>query len=273
MPKLEVIRNPFLNALMYDMCYNISEDTKKTLSIFYRRILSSPLRTKNFCENSNIDSKLKFFHAIGFNNAITIIPDKVKNGAEVYSLLKKYESERLASATKDHAALRVFVTTDKETAFFMGLMGQTIHSNSFLLSLDYNKAGYHIKKWSKDIDSISHRELMESVENVEVLLTTFLEANLTMDVSKDLFGVRSEEIKILMYLCKLRHIYVTKDRLFDVFSGNMAKRLVTSCVKTLFLNGHIRKHADYKSGQYTITGLGIDLVHQYLHRVLKNKNF
>lgn len=273
MAKLDVIRNPFLNDLMYDLCYNMPDDTKKKLSVYYRKILASPIRTKNFCEFSNMDTKLKFFHDIGMQNAITIFPDKAKNGVALYDLMKKYETDRLASATKDHSAMSVFVTTDKETSFFLGLMAQTIHSSSYVLNLDYNKVGYHFRKWGTKLDTDDHKELTECVESAGLIAQTMLETSLCLNNSKVLFNVNPSDVQLLFYMYKHRHLYLKIERIHDVFIGMLPKRLITSSFKRMFLNGYVRKHSDYKILQYTITGLGIDLVNQFIQRVLKNNNF
>lgn len=273
MPKVEIIRNPFLNSVMYDVCYNLPDEVKKSLSIYYRRILFSERRTKFFCENSSIDTKLKFFHAIGLSNALTIFPDKTKSGVALKEILKKYDQQKLAAAQKGHAMLGVYVTTDKETAFLLGLMGQNINSKSFLLNLDYNKVGYHIKEWDKKLNNPAHKELLDTAENAVIVTNTIFNGLLNMNAAITLFGINSVDLQIILYFFTKRETYVSRETVWDKFEGYIVKRKTTMSLKRLMTNDYIKKHFDWKHLRYTITSKGIDLVNQYVQRVLKQNNF
>lgn len=273
MPKIEIIRNPFLNAVMYDLCYSMPEEVKKGLSIYYRRILFSERKTKGFCENSSIDTKLKFFHAIGLSNALTIFPDKSKSGAALKEILQKYEQQRLAAAQKEHAALGVYVTTDKETSFLLGLMGQNINSKSFLLNLEFNKAGYHIKEWDRKLNSAPHKELLDTAENAMVVATTLFNSFLSVDAAVTLYGINNVDLQVVLFFFTKKDIYVSKEAVWDKFEGYVQKKKTTMSIKRLLDNNFIKKHFDWKHTKYTITSKGIDLIHSYMQRVLKQNNF
>jgi|SRR5690348_1811645 len=273
MPKIEIIRNPFLNAVMYDICYNLPEETRKGLSIYYRRILFSERKTKGFCENSSIDTKLKFFHAIGLNNSLTIFPDKSKSGAALKEILKKYDEQKLAAAQKEHAMLGVYVTTDKETSFLLGLMSQNINSKSFLLNLDFNKTAYHIKGWSKRLDNQPHNQLLESEENAVITAKTIFNALLNANATTTLFGVNQVDLQIILYFFTNRSSYISREAVWDKFEGYIQKKRTTMSLKRLMDNDYIKKHFDWKHLKYTITSKGIDLCFQYIKLILKQNNF
>jgi hypothetical protein len=273
MPKIEIIRNPFLNAVMYDVCYNLPDEVKKGLSIYYRRILFSERKTKGFCENSSIDTKLKFFNAIGLSNALTIFPDKSKSGAALKEILKKYEQQKLAAAQKEHAMLGVYVTTDKETSFLLGLMGQNINSKSFLLNLDYNKTAYHIKGWDKKLNTQPHNQLLDAVENASVVANTIFNAFLGMDATITLYGINQIDLQLVLYFFTKKDNYVSRETVWDKFEGYIQKKRTTMSLKRLLDNEFIKKHFDWQNLKYTITSKGIDLIHQYMKRVLKQNNF
>lgn len=271
MPKMEIIRNPFLNSVMYDLCYNLPDEIKKGLSIYYRRILFSERKTRGFCENSSIDTKLKFFHAIGMSNALTIFPDKTKSGVALKEILKKYEQQRIAAAQKEHAMLGVYVTTDKETSYLLGLMGQNINSKSFLLNLDYNKTGYHIKQWDKKLNSQPHNQLLEATENAGIVANTIFNAFLGMDAVITLFGINQVDLQIVLYFFTQKEKYLSKEMVWDKFEGYVQKKRTTMSLKRLLENEYLRKNFDLS--KYTITSKGIDLIHAYMKRILKVNNF
>lgn len=273
MPSKIIIRNPFLNALMYDVCYNLPDEVKAKLKLNYRRILASPLRTKFFCEKSSMDEKLMFFAAVGIHNAITIFPDRTKNGVSLKQIIQKYSEERLAAASKDHAIMNVFVTTDKETQFLLGLMAMNIHTKSFILNLDYNKVGYHFKEWTKRMDNIDAVELQESVESAEAISTALLNHSLCLRCATTDFGLNSMDIDILFYLYINRQSYISRDRVWEKFAGYVQRKSTTTSLKKLLQNDYIRKHADWRKLQYTITSEGIDVVNKFIQRVLNMNKF
>lgn len=273
MPKIDIIRNPFLNAVMYDLCYSMTEEIRTGLSIYYRRILFSERKTKSFCENSSIDTKLKFFNAIGLNNALTVFPDKSKSGSSLKEILKKYDNEKLAAAQKEHAVMGMYVTTDKETSFLLGLMGQNINSKSFLLNLDYNKTAYHIKEWGKKLSTPMHHELLDTVENSGVVAKTILHSFLNMDATITLYGINQVDLQVLLYFFVKREMYISRDSVWDKFEGYVQKKRTTMSIKRLLLNDYLKKHIDWKLVKYTISAKGIDLINMFMQRVLKENNF
>lgn len=273
MPKIDIIRNPFLNAVMYDMCYSLPEEVRTGLSIYYRRILVSERKTKNFCENSSIDTKLKFFHAIGLSNAITIFPDQSKSGSSLKTILKKYDNEKLAAAQKEHATLGVYITTDRETSFLLGLMGQNINTKSFLLNLDFNKTAYHIRQWGKKMETPMHKELLDTVENSNVVSKTILNAFLNLDATITLYGVNQNDLQILLYFFTNKDFYISKTNVWDRFEGYIPKSKATTSIKRLLLNEYLNKNLDWKVLKYTISSKGIDLINMFIKKILKENNF
>lgn len=273
MPKIEVIRNPFLNAVCYDICFNLPEETKKKLSIYYRRILASQTKTKNFCENSSIDTKLKFFHAVGLSNALTIFPDPAKSGAALKSLLKKYDEERMAAAQKEHAQMNVYVTTDKQTSFLINLMGDNINTKSFLLNLDYNKTGYHIKQWAKKLDTAQHQELLDTAENAKVVGETVLNSFLNLNSVTTLFGINEVDIQVLLFFYTKMNIYISRETVWDKFQGYLPKKKTTMSMKRLLLNEYTVQHPEWQHLRYTLSAKGVDLVMAFIKQVFKHTNF
>ena len=271
MARNKIIRNPILNAYMYDVCFNLTEEVKRKLPLPYIKVLSSPIRIKNFCEFSSIDTKLRFFHAIGLNNALTVFPDKAKNGKEIQQLILKYDDEKLAAGIKGSVGMNVFVTSDKQTAFLVNLMAQTIHTESYALNLDYNKTGYHIKKWSKKIDTSSQRDLEECEDSAKAIIKNFLEASLCLRSSEVLFGMKDVDLNVLMYFYEKMHVYLERDTVYLKFDIHYQKRYITMSIKRLTSEGFLTKHPT--DMRYTINSSGIDLVNRYLNRVIKANNF
>lgn len=268
-----VIKNPFLNAVTYHYCYNMPTETLKTLGIKYRRMLSSQARTKAWCEKSSIDEKLHFFNAIGLNCGLTVFPDKVKSGASLKEILRKYDEEKRAAAQKDQANLGFYVTTDRDTAYLLGNMSMTINHQSYIRALDYNKTGYSIKNWSKVLDSPGQAQTLEVLENTKVVSDTILQAGLAFGVVTQLFEVNECQLKILMFMYQRRQSYVFRDDIVAYFYGYESKTRMARAIKKLILSDYLEKHQDWQTYQYRISSKGIVVVSEFVNRVLKQSQF
>jgi len=268
-----VIRNVFLNALTYDYCYNLPTETIKGLNIKYRRMLATQAKAKAWCENSSIDEKIHFFHAIGLSTAFTIFPDKVKSGISLKEILQKYEKERLSQAQKEQASLGCYVTTDKESAFLLSLMGMTINSESYIKALEYNKTGYSIKNWGKKLDSPKQSEGVEVIDNVKVVANTILNAGLTFDSVKQLFEINDIEAKVLLFFYNRTHTYQTREDAYAYFSGYITRARVLRAIKKLILNDYLKKHLDWRTGKLTISTKGINTTSEFINRIIKQNQF
>lgn len=268
-----VINNPYLAGVTYDICYNLPTDKIRTLSFKYRRMFASSVKTKNFCERASMDERIHFFNEIGLSCGFTVFPDKIKSGVALKEIFKKYEDERLLAAQKDHAQFGIYVTTDKTTAFLMGLMSQTINNEIYLRTLDFNKVGHNIKGWSKRLDTLGQKEVLEVADNADLVAKTMLNTMVTLDVSSILFEANPISIKTLLLFYLKRQSYVSRESVYDFFGGYQAKQKTTSGIKKLILNEYIKSHLDWKLCQYTITSKGINLVNDFINRIIKQNNF
>lgn len=258
---------------MYDICYNLPTEVIKTLPMRYRRILHSERATKNLCERSTIDEKLHFFYHIGLTNSLTIFPEKIKGKNHVKEFFKKYDEEKLASVRKDHAVLNIYVSTDRETSHLMGLMGMTISDRGFVVNYDYNKTSYHLKGWSKKLTSTDINELNETVESADIVVKTMLNTANSLDTSDMLHGVSQTDLKMLLFLFLRRSRYTLIEKMWEYFMTSITKRKITSSLKRLLLSEYLQKHIDWRTPSYIISAKGINLVYEFVKRILKQNNF
>lgn len=268
-----VIKNVFLNAITYHYCYNLPLESVKKLSIKYRRMLASEAKTKVWCERSSMDEKIAFFNAIGLHTGISIFPDKIKSGVSLKEILTKYENEKMAAAQSEQANLGCYVTTDRDSAFLLGLMGMTINHQSYIKALDYTKTSYRVKNWSKVLNSPGQEEMLDVVEGAKVVANTVLNAGLVFDAITQLFEVNSNEMKILLMMYQRRQSYILREDIAGHFVGHITKARVLRAMKKLLLNGYVDKHQDWKSYQYVISTSGINMVSEFLNKIVKSNQF
>lgn len=267
------IKNPFLNALTYDFCYNMPTEKVKELPMKYRRMLASEARTKNFCERASLDDRIMFFVAAGISFGLSFFIDNVTTGVSLKKVLKDYAEEKLSAAQSKQTKMGVYVTTDKETMFLMGLMSSTVNNDTYLKTLDFNKTGYNIKNWSKELDTDGQKELLELTTNATFIAKMMLNNILTLNASKELFKLNPIEISILLAYYQRRHVYLDHKFLIEIFYGYIAKAKVTRGNAKLVLNGYIKKHIDWRKPQAIITAKGIGVVNDYMSTVLKQNEF
>lgn len=268
-----VIRNVFLNALTYELCYNLPTEITKGLNIKYRRMLATQAKAKAWCENSSMDEKIHFFHAIGLSSAFTVFPDKVKSSVSLKEILKKYENEKLAAAQKEQAALGCYVSTDRDISFLVNLMGMTINSESYIRALEYNKTGYAIREWGKHLDSPLQTEGIAVVENAKVISTTILHTGMTFMVAKELFEMNGIEMMVLCLYYSKRQVYIARDDIYAYFVGYITRGRLLRAVKRLLINDYLEKHMEWRTHQYRISSKGINIVSEFINRIVKANTF
>lgn len=273
MPSKISVKNPFLNALTYDFCYNMPADKVKELPFKYRRMLATETRTKNFCERATMDERITFFMAAGISFGISFFIDKVSNGVSLKKVLKDYESERLSAAQSGQAKMGVYVTTDKEVAFLMGMMSSTLNNETYLKTLQFNKTAFNVKGWSQDLDTDAQRKLLGVASNAGFIAKLFLNNILTLNASKELFHLNPIELSILLAYYQRRHIHFPIKYLYEIFEGYIQQARVTRGNAKLILNGYLEKHIDWRKPQAIITAKGINVVNDYMSTVLKQNEF
>lgn len=273
MPNKVLVRNPALNEWVWNILYNITPEQKQKLSAPFLRILKSSVRSKSFAEFSTIDEKIRLFSELGYDNAIVFFEDKAKSVNALKVVLEKFEKDRQAAASKDISHMKVFVSSDKQIRWLLSIMADTIHHKSYFLNLELNRVGHHLKSWKSQRVAPSTKELSESLDNVDLVVSTLLNALFIEDYVEGFLGIRALDLRVLLYLFPMRHIYVEKQKVWDFFAGATSKQRITASMKRMYSTGFLTKHIDLSLGRYCITAKGIDTVTQYMQRVIKQNGF
>ena len=265
--------NPYLSAFFFDLVYGLPPDEVRKLPIKYRRILTSEAKTKHWCEKSGYNEKMYFCTLLGLNCGLTIMPDKDKIGMSIKRIWEKFEEDRKAAAQSEQVKLKFYVTTSKETAFFMGLCGQTLNGDTYIKSLDYNKTGFAINEWRKRLDTPVQTEMLEISEHANTIAQTIISSGMTFDAIRTLFGINDVEAKVLLFVYKSRNRYVPRDEVGAYFSGYIGTVKINNAWKRLQLNEYILKHPDWRKNQCTISPSGILIANEIISRILKQNAF
>lgn len=257
--------NTALNEFVYTILYNSTMEQRRGLKGKFQKMAMSATGAKAFASNSTREEKECVMSHFGFEFGYFVF----KKGAtflDLKHILQKFEQKKKAMALADIAQEGLFVTTDKEFVRMAGLMSQTIHHPVYFLNLELVRQGYHIQKWSKIFANQSDLEAREVDLSAKLVVKTCLSALLVADFWKGSTGMEPLQIKILLLLYTLSHLYVPEDRVFGAFAGIAAPFKFKTATRRLMFDNLILRNAKEKS--FTITGQGIRQINEFIHRTL-----
>ena len=236
-------------------------------------MFASQVKVKNFCERATLDERALFFYNLGLDFGITLFVDKTKAGVALKDIWDSLHEKKLSIAVKQAAEFGVYVTTDKDTSFYMGLIGQTLNNDTFLRTLEFNKTGYNIRGWTRQLSSQATQEFAEVEDNAKLVNMTLMNASISFMAASDLYKMNEVDMSILMFFYDKRSAYVSRETVDSKFHGYIPSAKIYRSVKRLMLSGYIRKHIDYRNLQHTITAQGIKTVNEFISNILKLNEF
>jgi hypothetical protein len=268
----KIINNPALNEFIYTLLYQSTMEERRGLKGKYLKIAMSAKAAKIFATTSTREEKEYIMSHFGFEFGYVIF----KRGMAMTKfkhILDKFEKKKQAAALADIAEEGLFVMADKEFIRLLGLTSQAIHHPAYFLNLELNRQGYHIQKWSRKFDNQEDMATREVDMNAKLVVRTCLNANMTMDYWPGTTGISVLQMKILLYLYSVSHLYVGEGKLFDIFIGVAAKFKFNNAIKGLIDNTFIMKNVSAKEKEYSITGLGIKQVNEFVTRTVNLNTF
>lgn len=262
-----IINNPILNDFIYTLLYESSIEEKRGLKAKYLKIALNGRLAKKFATTSTREEKEYILSHFGMEY-FYIIAKRGMPLLKFREILNKFESKKKVAALKDISEEGVFVTSDKEFLRLLGLMSQSIGHHTYFLNLELNRQGYHIQKWKKNTVNKEDMLTREIDANAKMLVKTCLSTTLMMDYWPGITGISSVQMKVLLYLYTVSHTYVADEKLYGIFAGAITKNKYRVAAKQLFENQYIQKHVASNVREFTITGMGIKQVNEFVHKTL-----
>lgn len=272
MPRKNISANPYLSEYVYDLVWNLTADNKKKLSSRYWKLFQSSVRARNFADFSTLEEKMRLFSELEIDYALVISKEKLQNSEGLKRVMQMYQEDLQAGAVKEISRLKTFVVSARETAFLLSIMSQTIHHKDYFLNQQLNKTAYHIKKWKKDAISPEGEEIRDAINSVDIIDRTLMNCAMNLDLVQTILGVHPLDMKILLYLNKYRHKYISKEEVIEDFGGYNKKKISIS-LKRLLLNNYTKKYPDVLHMKYTLSHIGITAVGNFRNLILKHNNF
>lgn len=270
MPKSKnIYRNPFLDEFIYTCLYNITPEQKKKLSAATLKIISTSTRAKNFCINGTELEKKILLTELGFNWSLVISPKGVDSVNALKQMMKKVEEGRVNEGIQRLINEQIFITTDRETAYYLGLAASTISHKNYFLNTDLLKTGHALKKWSKRVETDIEADALQANEDAKLIDRCISNSVSLSRLSQGLLGISERDLMVLLYLADNKHFYIDKQRVVSNFVGVFKTAGVNGALKTLFANNYIRKGIS-ASVKYQISSSGLTLIARFRERVISN---
>lgn len=266
----KLINNPALNDFVYTVLFHASLEEKRGLKGKYLKAAMDGKAAKVFATTSTLEEKEHLLAHFGVESFF-VFAKRGMNLLKFKDILEKFDKRKRVSAIADIAQEGVFVTSDKEFLRLLGIMSQAIHHPSYVLNLEMDRQGYHIKKWAKKYTNKEDVHTRELEANAKLLAQTCLSANLMMDFTPGNTGISAPQMKILLFLYTLSHIYVSEERILSALAGSVGKIQYAAAMRPLVAGQFVLRHA--KGKEYTIAGPGIRQVNEYMSRTLTLNTF
>lgn len=266
-----VVDLPVLKQYLYSILYNATIGIKRIIPPRFHKYMKSDRTARQFINKSTLDEKLSLLAHFGVKWFLVLVDEEVAGISDLKEILRNYKESQKIESLKAIVNSKLFVTSSKEFITLLGLMAQTIHHHSYKMNLEYTRTGYHINKWSRRF--IDNTQTEETAENSILLAKTLLGASLVMDRSDVYFKLRQVEIRVLLYLYTLKHAYVSMEQLWEYFNGWEGKVKITRAARDLMASQHIQRSGISAKQAFTITAIGIKIIHNLQDAVLQANNF
>lgn len=256
--------NPCLNELVYSVLRSTDKDDLLKLRGKYLKAAKSEKKAKYFCANAKYDEKITLLAEFGvrfftiFANHENITSTKIKD------ILQKYADDQKGLALDAISESQIFVESDKQFIHLLGLMANTSAHPSYKLNQEYQRAGYHSRKWTTSSKNKNDNNVSATIEHADYVSKLLTLGIVNAERSEILFKVTSTQLKILLYLYYNRHTFLTIERVHNFFLGNMTKATVRNALKKLKEMQYADLHLTAEPMQYSITSLGIGIVNRYM---------
>lgn len=257
MPRRKLIVTPSIDALVYDSLFSIpAKQARELPSKFYKASINSK-SARRFCSNGSLEDKLELLSTIGADWYLFIGNKKTFTKDWLQSVLQKYSTNNASGAMDMMTQGSTCVVGSKEFVQLLSLMSATSSTSTYSFNYYYNKIGYAIKKWRKNLSAsylADAEEVKDSISEITGYLFNIIRLYETV---QGCFGISQNAFKILIYMYRFRNQYILSSVLKSVFEGDISATRINIAIKELSEKNLIQKHFNWKVKSSTITATGI----------------
>lgn len=262
-----------LNELIYTLAYCLTDDQKSVLPYAYLDQIRTAKKARRFANKSSTDQKREFLSYLGLSSFFVIANLENQTASNLKEVLTEYKKGSQVGALKKLAEDGVFVSSDKEFVYLLGMLSQSITTPTYSMNLELMRVGYHLRRWPKKMKSELDEESEDLKISADVIAKLILFSEINFDFTEIISGVLKNEMKLLYFMYFKKGQYLSLEEMKNYFLGNMPGTKIAVSLRRLIDSQMMRKNTDWEHKEYTITKLGIRTVHEFRDRVLKSFNF
>lgn len=259
--------NPCLNEIVYSVLRSASRDDLLKLKGRFLKAAKSEKMAKLFAATASSDDKKTLLAEFGVRFFTILVNDDTVTVTDLKNILDKFEENQKGSALENLADHEIYVESDKTYIHLLGLMANTSNHPSYKLSLEFNRAGYHARKWTVSSKNKHDENVSGAMREADYVASLMLNSSLVVDRSSVLFDITEAQLKILIYLYTKRHTHLTKEQVYEKFLGNFTIQMVSTALTKLKDRYFVDRHLTADPHQFTITSRGIGVVNRYFQTV------
>lgn len=263
--KREILNNPSFNNFIYTILYNAEFKDKSGLPDKYMKIATNELAVKKFSVYGSKEEKEFILAHLGFEFFYVVVKKgnsfgKLKEKLQEFHYDKKMSMRSLAEAG-------IFITGDKEFTKLAGFVEFKTHHPNFSLNLELARQGYNINKWGKRLLSNRDIETNEISDSAKRLSRIIRAAERSYTILNNVEHVNRHGMIVLMYLFQAHNNYVDESVMRGDCLPEESNAIFKNVLKKLKEGEYVRNQILGTKRSYTITGLGIKRVNQFLIEV------
>lgn len=263
--------SPTLREFLYDVLYNLQGDKDQLLNDSYRELGRTNSRAKKFADRASLEQICHISTLCGIQWCMVFFDDagKPKTIRQLFENYKEGGDNPMNTRLNKLIEKKIYVTTDKQFIHYLGTAAELISSEEYRRNIELSRVGYHVRKWTRKLNSETVAQDIEDSQSLNYLSRLFLSCIFT---EKQL-SISEQDSRILCFLFCHNTIYVKKKFIEDKFNGMYKPNKITNSLRRLIQHQFVQKNIDPKQGSYKITGLGEAETIKLLNGVLKQITF
>ena len=258
-----------LNELVYHILYKASSEQRIRVPAKFLKHVGTSRAARSFADKGKIGEKLELLSHLGIAWALVFFDKKKNSYQTIGQLINSIPEGNRTSVLKDVIARNFYVLSDRQYIYELNLLADTIGGKEFSPNLFLSKAGYHVRKWDKQIGSGQTQLSKEQIESSKYIVESMLNTAINIENTKSLINISSVDFEVLSFLYLNHTEYVPVATILDRLHGARTKAKVSGSLRRLVEGDMIHKSPVSDGVKYQISVLGISAISKFWQHILK----
>ncbi len=267
-----------LNTSLSEFTYTVVRQTPQSLRRHLPEKLYRATNTEKgamrFSVRSTPEQKKEFFAYLGIEHYDVYIDTNKEEGSDFRRILSEIGlGDKPTEILQRLGESNVYICGNKEHAYLLGFVAQTMDTKDYVRSLELIRSSYHVKGFKSKIYIPEHAEANEARDN-EIEVSKLMNAMFWgYESCEDILEIDNASLRVLIYFSINRGSYRSQEKVVKAFAGAFSKKAVTG-IRIKLLNWNlISRHPLRTRDEYTITAKGILTINKFREKVIKSLDF